>query len=327
MAEFSTEAVFEARVSQRSLRKARQTVEDELGDVEIGVGGGGAGRSARADRVIDEFEVEHDLSRERNLLLEQLLEEQEKDAFNRALKGGGGMAALGGAGILAGLTLGGGLISFLQEFEFEPPDIPPLEVPKPDWVPIPVGQPSGTPSSEQTGAQDVPPNPFIQPDPATVIGGAAVAGGAAAAARAAARGRGGAAGSAAGVAAGAPAQVAARAARGSQTKSRDQQTILERLFGDMFRDAGLGGGSAPMASAGLGLGMNAQRMVERSGVGQNRAGTRQQVQTGDTNVDVTVEAKGATQRDVEQAMDDAKRETLEEFNRRFSGRGGRGGIR
>jgi len=109
--EFSTEAVFEATVSSSSLKSARQTVEDELGNMEVQVaaqvekgGDSGGGNPARdramgrrnqsrqidaltdiqasvseqptSEAILDEWETEHQLGETRNELLRDLADAQ-----------------------------------------------------------------------------------------------------------------------------------------------------------------------------------------------------------------------------------------------------------
>lgn len=167
--EFDTEAQFEAVIDSSSLSDVRDDIESELGDVEVqvaaqvdgpsgGSGGGGSGA------IVDEFETEHQLSEERNRLLEELVDETEQNSYNRAARMGGGAAGLAMAGVLGVGAMG---LSALSEFEWpampklEAPDISPIEVltpssipltepdwlpptvPKPDWLPITVESPGG----------------------------------------------------------------------------------------------------------------------------------------------------------------------------------------
>jgi len=109
--EFSTEAVFEATVSSSALKSARQTVEDELGNMEVQVaaqvekgGDSGGGNPARdramgrrnqsrqidaltdiqasvseqptSEAILDEWETEHQLGETRNELLRDLADAQ-----------------------------------------------------------------------------------------------------------------------------------------------------------------------------------------------------------------------------------------------------------
>ena len=132
MSDFATSAALDVTVSPDSLRKARGTIEDELGGVEVEVGvsttgghsgGGGrmAGRERAMGRQLDTTRNDHlagidghwidnvDLNRERNDLLRQLVDITEKDAQTVRGSGGGGLA--GGA---LGLAIGGvGLGSML----------------------------------------------------------------------------------------------------------------------------------------------------------------------------------------------------------------------
>lgn len=189
MTEFETGALLELEVSQQSLREARATIEDDLGDVEVDVsataaddvsGGGSriAGRERAMSRQLsnnqlsvlqeidDRGEDMHTLAIERNELLADLVDEMESGNRASARSGGGG---LGGVGLaLGGVTLAAGLGSVLSDFswpdlpEWEWPPLPPLEWPdppdleveKPGWVPIPVESPGGTGGGAPT--EDVP---------------------------------------------------------------------------------------------------------------------------------------------------------------------------
>ncbi|MFC6765438.1 hypothetical protein [Natrinema soli] len=132
MSDFATSAALDVTVSPDSLRKARGTIEDELGGVEVEVGvsttgsrsgGGGrmAGRERAMGRQLDTTRNDHlagidghwtenlDLNRERNDLLRQLADITEKDAQTARSAGGGGLSG----GVL-GLAIGGvGLGSML----------------------------------------------------------------------------------------------------------------------------------------------------------------------------------------------------------------------
>ena len=143
MTEFSTEAVFEATVSSSSLKSARQTVEDELGNMEVQVaaqvekgGDSGGGNPARdramgrrnqsrqidaltdiqasvseqptSEAILDEWETEHQLGETRNELLRDLADAQEQQNYDqsaRGARGGGGLGKLlGGAVGVLGLS-------------------------------------------------------------------------------------------------------------------------------------------------------------------------------------------------------------------------------
>ena len=143
MTEFSTEAVFEATVSSSSLKSARQTVEDELGKMEVQVaaqvekgGDSGGGNPARdramgrrnqsrqidaltdiqasvseqptGEAILDEWETEHQLDETRNELLRDLADAQEQQNYDqsaRGARGGGGLGKLlGGAVGVLGLS-------------------------------------------------------------------------------------------------------------------------------------------------------------------------------------------------------------------------------
>jgi hypothetical protein len=117
MADFSTGAELTVSVNQRSLSEARDTIQSELGDLEVGVdavvsgngGGPGGGRSEVEDLV--QIETERwELDKRRNDYLEELVEGGGVVAAGaqQAAGGGGG----GGGGILQALglrsVLGGG---------------------------------------------------------------------------------------------------------------------------------------------------------------------------------------------------------------------------
>jgi hypothetical protein len=153
MTEFSTEAVFEATIDPASLRDARRTIENELGDPKLpidvridaqtknGATGAPGPMDDRTTRLLErELEVEHGLSRERNELLRSIAGETEQQTFDRALSGGGGMGGMG-AGLLGaglGALAGSGLASALANFDpkLKPPKIDIPEIPDVD-VPVP----------------------------------------------------------------------------------------------------------------------------------------------------------------------------------------------
>ena len=130
MTEFSTEAVFEATVSSSSLKSARQTVEDELGKMEVQVaaqvekgGDSGGGNPARdramgrrnqsrqidaltdiqasvseqptGEAILDEWETEHQLDETRNELLRDLADAQEQQNYDQSARGARGGNGLG----------------------------------------------------------------------------------------------------------------------------------------------------------------------------------------------------------------------------------------
>lgn len=148
MTEFETQNVVDVVIDDRSLTEARADVESALSEVPVDIaveasGGGGPGGGAS-----DEWREQHSLSRERNRLLEQLVDVQEEGNFDRASRSGGGL--LGGGAILGGgALLGIGALSnvlsgfswpSLPEFTWpELPDLPPP--PEPDWHPLNVVEP------------------------------------------------------------------------------------------------------------------------------------------------------------------------------------------
>jgi len=128
MTTFETGAQLDVTVNPSSLRSARQTIEDEIGDVQVDVstsagGGGGSGsRIAGRERAMsrqllssqdeslmsidDAWTDNLDLNEERNDLLQQLLEQSEKDSQTSR---GGRMGSMGMGGI--GLALGVGAVA------------------------------------------------------------------------------------------------------------------------------------------------------------------------------------------------------------------------
>lgn len=227
MSEFDTTANVSLSVADSELRSIRNEIESALSDIEIGVSANvsGPGRQPRdprsgqfmskrgpEQRLVEQQRTLDDLytsARQRNEYLEVMV--RELDDIKDAVGGGGGLGGprltrrgsggggggLGGFGGVGGLLLGGGafiggaLIGFLQNFEFDPPDIPPLDVPEipplelpelpeiqyggPD--PIPVEEPSDV---EYTGPTPIPvehrfqtpsPSPSMDPFPFGEPGG------------------------------------------------------------------------------------------------------------------------------------------------------------
>jgi len=177
--EFETQNTVDVVIDDRSLTEAKADVEDALSsvplDVQAEVSGAGSGSEVAArDRarqrqlltdqtssieelsetfeetdIEAEWQEEHELSRERNRLLEQLVNAQEEGNFDRAARAGGGLLG-GGAAILGGgALLGiGALSSVLSSFswpslpEFSWPELPDLPPPpEPDWHPLDVVEP------------------------------------------------------------------------------------------------------------------------------------------------------------------------------------------
>lgn len=103
MADFSTSAELELEVSNRSLRDARSTVEQELGEIEVGVSASGDGRTrGQLAGILDANRQQYELAVKRNELLEEMQEDIEAGGGG----GGGGLFA-GGAAIRGGMALGG----------------------------------------------------------------------------------------------------------------------------------------------------------------------------------------------------------------------------
>ena len=176
--EFEVQNTIDVVIDDRSLTEAKADVEEALSSVPMDVqaevsGAGGGSEVAARDRarqrqlltnqtssieelretleetdVETEWQEQHALSRERNRLLEQLVDAQEEGNFDRAARAGGGLLG-GGAAILGGgALLGiGALSSVLSNFSwpslpnFEPPDWLPPRVPEPDWHPLNVVDP------------------------------------------------------------------------------------------------------------------------------------------------------------------------------------------
>lgn len=153
MASFDTEAVFEAVVDSSSLRSARDKIESELGDVEVQVtaqtGSSGGGKAPRdramsrrlQDQQLDALDEGLGLDEERNRLLEQLVDSQEQDTYNRASGGRGGMgsalgmlggiAGLGMAGIVGAVSGAGGGMDLSPSDVVSPADLVPTDVVSP----------------------------------------------------------------------------------------------------------------------------------------------------------------------------------------------------
>ncbi|OYR54325.1 hypothetical protein [Halorubrum halodurans] len=200
MTEFETQNTVDVVVDDRSLTEAKADVEEAFSSVpmdiqaEVSATGGGSEVAAR-DRarqrqlltdqtesleelgetleeadIEGEWQAEHELSRERNRLLERLVDVQEEGNFDRAARSGGGLLG-GGAAILGGgALLGiGALSSVLSGFswpslpEFSWPDLPDLDPPaEPDWHPLDVVEPEPAPVEEPSEA------PVAEPDPVEV---------------------------------------------------------------------------------------------------------------------------------------------------------------
>lgn len=118
---FETQASLSISIPKRELRNARRTLEEELGDVGVGInaqtGGGGAGASMLADggRALGEL---RSLAKDRNDLLRELIDQLQLDGGG--VPGGGG----GGGGLPGG---GGGVPTIIQPFRRKPkkPKTPP----------------------------------------------------------------------------------------------------------------------------------------------------------------------------------------------------------
>ncbi|WP_137288829.1 hypothetical protein [Natronorubrum halophilum] len=131
MSEFSSSATIDVSVSSSSLRSARDTIESELGDVQVNAssatGGGSGSRIAGRERgMARQLQTETNnhlgenlsLNEERNDLLRQLVDVTEKDAQTTRGRGGGmaaGAIGLAVGGIGLGSALLGGLGSTLSD--------------------------------------------------------------------------------------------------------------------------------------------------------------------------------------------------------------------
>jgi hypothetical protein len=168
---FESSVEFEARLDQQSLREARRTVENELGDVEVSVGSGsmvgaradggrgtpGGGRSRRVTRNLlqqgSQLDSVISLGDRRNFLLEEILEAIQDDGVGGG--GGGGLRlprlpGLGGliGGLGGALTVGlsaAALSTIAEGLDINIPEGLPTEIPVtiPDVLPseIPVTLP------------------------------------------------------------------------------------------------------------------------------------------------------------------------------------------
>lgn len=106
MTDFETSAALSIELDQRSLREVRSELESELGDVSVGVSGGGAAATmtdgGRSGNLADRLDTQSDL------LSDQLdvLEDIESELGTGGLLGSGGSGGGGGTGLLP--TGGGG---------------------------------------------------------------------------------------------------------------------------------------------------------------------------------------------------------------------------
>ncbi|MFC5135498.1 MULTISPECIES: hypothetical protein [Haloferacaceae] len=190
MTEFETQNTIDVVLDDRSLTEAKAELEDELSSVPIDVaveasgGGGGAGGAS------SEWQEQHQLSRERNRLLEQIADGIDEGNFDRAARSGGGLIGGGAALLGAGAILGvGALSSVLSNFSWpslpeftwpEMPDLDPPPLPEPDWHPLNVVEPDPVPIEEPgeypleepgeypVGDPDPAEYPVEQPDPIQV---------------------------------------------------------------------------------------------------------------------------------------------------------------
>lgn len=175
MTEFSASASLEVRPEQRSLRAARDEIEDALGDISVTVegsasGGASAGRSTRLagkERAmgrqlstrrnqhlasLDEWSDDiEQLAIERNELLHEIVDGVEGSGRLSGAGGLGGLGAIGGGAVGISI-LGLGIVSDLTELlnsyewpELEVPDWIPPKIPNPDWLPPKLSEPDWLP--------------------------------------------------------------------------------------------------------------------------------------------------------------------------------------
>lgn len=204
MTEFETQNIVDVVVDDRSLTEARADVEGALSevpiDVQAEVSGGGGGEIAARDRarqrqiltnqtesldelreqldetdIMAEWQEEHALSRERNRLLEKMIETQEEGDFDRAKRLGGGLGAAAGGAIGAVSLLGvGALANLLTSFSW--PDLPglpdwpdppqPPAPPEPEWHPLqvePVTEPIPVEDPREQPVEDPKEQPVADP--------------------------------------------------------------------------------------------------------------------------------------------------------------------
>lgn len=222
MSEFGVEAVMEIRPSSRSLREAKATIEDEIGDLEVDItatvddAGGGGGRASR-DRamsrrlqdkqldhlrsVVDAGEENLELDQDRNTILREMLETMEAGNYAQATDRDGGKPPRGRRGRDVGLGLGALGVALLSLIgsgaasgaPTEDPNalpIPPEEAPGGSPGPTPVTSPNSLPRGtgltpgDGTGTPSPTPGPGGNDSPMPNIGPEEIVGGAAAGASA-----------------------------------------------------------------------------------------------------------------------------------------------
>ncbi|WP_435065893.1 hypothetical protein [Halobaculum sp. EA56] len=365
MTEFDVDAVFDATVAPESLRSARQTIEDELGSIEVQVaaqtGAGGRDRIAGRERamerqlqtqqvdaltdiqgaldepgaapaVLDEWDVEHELSERRNEILLEILDQQQESDFDRAKQLGQLGATLGATAALitAGLA---GIAGAIPDVPRTSPGAP---APDPNFkppggggsAPVPVAPggdltrgPSGDVTFGPDGTPSPKPGPLGDVGPGEVIGGVLAATGIGALTRQLGRGT-----PSPGASAAAPfALPSILAAQDAQRGGNGERGLLERLFGvNLSKGGGQRGGVAPAAILPFGAARTGARIGRE--IRQNRAGQQKQKRGGDTSVTVNVDVTGVSERELDQALKQAKNEVLNEVSQGISS-GGSGSNR
>lgn len=100
MTEFGTEAAVDIVVNDRSLREARDEIEEGLGDITVGVdGSGGAAGRAVSDGGVNASDAGSlAIQRDQNDRLEEIVELLEEGTGGGGRGGGGGTTILGGVG-------------------------------------------------------------------------------------------------------------------------------------------------------------------------------------------------------------------------------------
>lgn len=318
--QFSTESLLEITVSEKSLKGARDQIEERLGSVSVDVGAGGGGGGDRASReralsrqiltsqdqtltaVADSWEESLELDQRRNDLLRELLESTEKGNFTDAASpdgngsvrfrnrgGGGGGGGAGGAAvgaILGLLGLGVGVGSVVGSGGDSSRNPRPSDVP--DRYPTPGAFGDAlkrrSPRPAQSGGST---SPGAGSGTATTVG---ALGGAAGLLRALQSGSS--ASSLASTASTAaltpfalPAMMAARQTQRGRKSSK--KTWWERIFGNPLKGKGGGG----MTTAMMGVPWAAMGFPRGQGQGQAAQKKQQQTQSQNVNVNVTLDDK------------------------------------
>jgi hypothetical protein len=321
MTEFNVGNSLEVTVDQRSLRDARDEIQEEVGDIALSVNtggssGGGAGASMLQDIGDDTTELV-DLAGDRNDILEDILDELQDASTGpggglfRGRGGGGGGGGGGGIGIglptglLAALGLGAagaGAASGSGSGSGGGPLIPPIPNPFGGGAPSAGGQrptdPSQAPGRGRPGGI---PDPFETPDvgPGAFAAGAAGLFGASQLARSAGQaGRSG-AGGAAGAATGGFFGVGA-----------NELQSLDDLLGITDR-TDIPGTSSRGGTASAATGTTQSVAT----TGSQPAAQRPQSVTVNPTITVQVGGQGGLQQAIDQAFDDIQNQLKREIER------------